>query len=77
MSNESAVIQFIELSKSGRNAALDVDTTTGNLICRYTDNQKTGVKGAGTPPVPFESCRRIAVSVDGWLKMFETKKTQE
>ena len=53
MSNFSQAVKFFELMRAGKNCALDVKKTTGEVVCQFTFNRTTQAEGAGTPPIPM------------------------
>lgn len=69
MSSAAQVKKFFDLMAGGKKAALDVNLTTGEVVCQFTKNETTGAEGVGTPGTPFTGAwDRVASCADGEIK---------
>lgn len=62
-----AVNKFWQLARARKNAALDVNTLTGEIVCQYTQSLTSPkYDGTGLPSVPYTSkWQRIALCHNG------------
>lgn len=68
MTHTDAIQKFWRLASSGKSAALDINTQTGELLVQASRNLDTGAEGNGAPGVPYTgSWRRIILSTCGAL----------
>ena len=55
------VKKFFDLAKDGKRAALDVNLSTGDIVCMFSKNINTKAEGDGTPSSTMsDAWKRVA-----------------
>lgn len=66
--NVDTIKKFFHLLNAGKQAALDVHQSTGEVVCMRSYNDHTDAEGNGTPPQTYTaSWQRLAACDKGRL----------